>query len=143
MSKQKDRNELNRYGNFIVDAILDKNGHTTHIEVRTSSGNFKFRVDEGTFMFSILKEASTKSDKNPMVKKYHDYIHATIAMIYRFGVSGIPVDFLEELDNLLVKYAERKSKENSHDEKEEKAIIVDMKRDQEMKDELKNNKDGK
>lgn len=143
MSKQKERYELNRYGNFIVEGISDKKGHTTHIEVRTTSGNFKFRVDEGTLMFSIIKDAAMRSNKTPINKNYHDYIHATIATIYRFGVSGIPLDFLEELDHLFVKYTENKSKESSHDEKEEKTIIKEMKRDQEMKDELKNNKNGK
>ena len=55
MSKQKGRNELMRYGNFIIDSITDRSGHMTHIEVRTASNNWKMRFDESTWMFGIMK----------------------------------------------------------------------------------------
>jgi hypothetical protein len=49
MGKQKDRMEMLRLGNFIADGILDKDGHTTFIEIRTASGNWKMRFDESTW----------------------------------------------------------------------------------------------
>ena len=55
MGKQKDRMEVLRLGSFIADGILDKDGHTTFIEIRTASGNWKMRFDESKLRFGIRK----------------------------------------------------------------------------------------
>ena len=144
MSKQKDRKEIMRYGNFIVDSIIDRTGHMTHIEVRASSGNFKFRVDEYTFMFGLLKELSMMDFNKEENKRWFSYIHATIALLYRFGTCGIPVETITDIGKALTKYdnsmSEQKSKEAS--KSEDKESIEEMKREQEMSDELKNIKEN-
>jgi hypothetical protein len=138
MSKQKDRNELMRYGNFIIDGITNKDGHMAFIEVRTVSNNWKMRVDEGTFMFGLLKDASTHSKSNEDYKQMHNYIHATISVIYNFGTSGIPIDMLVDLNALLVKKYEAKIKPTGKEvTKEEQEILDGYKREYEMKEELK------
>ena len=138
MSKQKDRNELMRYGNFIIDSITDRSGHMTHIEVRTASNNWKMRLDDSTFMFGLLRDAASHSQSNEEYKQIHNYIHATISVIYNFGTSGIPIDMLVDLNALLVKKYEAKIKPTGKEvTKEEQEILDGYKREYEMKEELK------
>ena len=138
MSKQKGRNELMRYGNFIIDSITDRSGHMTHIEVRTASNNWKMRLDDSTFMFGLLRDAASHSQSNEEYKQIHNYIHATISVIYNFGTSGIPIDMLVDLNALLVKKYEAKIKPTGKEvTKEEQEILDGYKREYEMKEELK------
>ena len=145
MSKQKGRNELMRYGNFIIDSITDRSGHMTHIEVRTASNNWKMRLDDSTFMFGLLRDAASHSQSNEEYKQMHNYIHASISVLYTFSTSGIPVDMLVELNSLLVKQQEKQLKAvNKKVTKEEQEILDGYKREYQMKEELKKaEKDGK
>ena len=144
MSKQKDRNELMRYGNFIVEGIVDKDGHMAFIEIRAVSNNWKMRVDEGTLMFGLLKDASMHSKENEDYKQMNGYLNSVISVTYTFGTSGIPIEMLVELDKLLTKYykshIEPTSKKIS---KEEKEILDEYRMEYHMKEEFKKSGESK
>ena len=144
MSKQKDRNELMRYGNFIVEGIVDKDGHMTFIEIRAVSNNWKMRVDEGTLMFGLLKDASMHSKDNEGYKQMNGYLNSVISVTYTFGTSGIPIEMLVELDKLLTKYYKSQIEPTSKKiSKEEKEILDEYRMEYHMKEEFKKSGESK
>jgi hypothetical protein len=82
MGKQKDRMEVLRLGSFIADGILDKDGHTTFIEIRTASGNWKMRFDESTWMFGIIKTVFGMNPDKKDTKQWMNYLHAVTNILY-------------------------------------------------------------
>ena len=144
MSKQKDRNELMRYGNFIVEGIVDKNGHMAFIEIRAVSNNWKMRVDEGTLMFGLLKDASMHSKENEDYKQMNGYLNSVISVTYTFGTSGIPIEMLVELDKLLTKFYKSQIEPTSKKiSKEEKEILDEYRMEYHMKEEFKKSGESK
>jgi len=145
MSKNITRKELMRYVNFIVDGICEKNGHMSFIEIRSSSNNWRMRVDESTFMFGLLKDTSKRDPEKQEIKMRNEYIHSLIAILYRFGTSVMPVDFLVEFNKLMIEYQKNHGGDApTITDEEEQKILSDMKREYEIKEELKKyEKDGK
>ena len=139
MSKQNNRQEMMRYGNFIADRIFNKDGHTTFIEIRTSSGNWKMRFDESTWLFGLMKEIVGMNPNKEETPRYKNYIHSVTNILYQFGTCGIPVEMLTNLDKMLNEYIEQTAKNTpSPTEEEEKETLDEMKREYEMRDEIKN-----
>ena len=72
-------------------------------------------------------------------KQWMAYLQSLINVQYQFATSGCPVEVLVEIGKLLLSYQEKVSNEtNQPTEEEEKKTLDDMKRENEMKDELKN-----
>lgn len=139
MGKQKDRMEVLRLGSFIADGILDKDGHTTFIEIRTASGNWKMRFDESTWMFGIMKTVFGMNPDKKDTKQWMNYLHAVTNILYEFGTCGIPIEILPKLDKLIMDYIDEISKNAKQPtDSEEKETLDDMKREYDMRDELKN-----
>ena len=103
------------------------------------------RLDDSTFMFGLLRDAASHSQSNEEYKQIHNYIHASISVLYTFSTSGIPVDMLVELNSLLVKQQDKQLKAVSKKvTKEEQEILDGYNREYQMKEELKKaEKDGK
>ena len=133
-----------RYGNFIVEGIVDKNGHMAFIEIRAVSNNWKMRVDEGTLMFGLLKDASMHSKENEDYKQMNGYLNSVISVTYTFGTSGIPIEMLVELDKLLTKYYKSQIEPTSKKiSKEEKEILDEYRMEYHMKEEFKKSGESK
>ena len=114
------------------------------IEIRAVSNNWKMRVDEGTLMFGLLKDASMHSKENEDYKQMNGYLNSVISVTYTFGTSGIPIEMLVELDKLLTKYyksqIEPTSKKISNEEKE---ILDEYRMEYHMKEEFKKSGESK
>ena len=141
----KDRYKmLLRYGNFIIEGRVDVVGRMTHIIVRTSSGNWKMRIGDDTFMFGLIKSISLMNPGKEERKIWDGYMHSVLNIIYQFGVSGIPVEIMRGIYDL-VNENNNKSVKSSRktNAKDEKAALAELRTDEEMKQELINlDKDG-
>ena len=144
MSKKNNREELLRLGNFKIEGIRDVFGHQTLMQIRTTSGNWITKIDESTFMFGLVKSIIGMAANKTETKQWMDYLQSLINVQYQFATSGCPVEVLVEIGKLLLSYQEKVSNEtNQPTEEEEKKTIDDMKREKEMKDELKNIEESK
>ena len=78
-------------------------------------------------------------------KQWMTYLQSLINVQYQFSTSGCPVEVLVEIGKLLLSYQEKISSEaNKPTEEEEKETLDEMKREYEMRDEIKNiEKNGK
>ena len=139
MSKKNNREELLRLGNFKIEGIRDVFGHQTLMQIRTTSGNWITKIDESTFMFGLVKSIIGMAANKTETKQWMAYLQSLINVQYQFATSGCPVEVLVEIGKLLLSYQEKVSNEtNQPTEEEEKKTLDDMKRENEMKDELKN-----
>jgi hypothetical protein len=145
MSKKNNREELLRLGNFKIEGIRDVFGHQTLMQIRTTSGNWITKIDESTFMFGLVKSIIGMAANKTETKQWMAYLQSLINVQYQFATSGCPVEILYELGKMLISYSEKQSKESKNPtKKQEKETIADMKREYEMKEELKNiDKNGK
>ena len=139
MSKKTNRQELLRLGNFTIFGVRDVFGHQTMMEICSASKNWITRFDESTFMFGLIKSIVGMSPEKIETKQWMAYLKSLINVQYQFATSGCPVEVLVEIGKLLLSYQEKVSNEtNQPTEEEEKKTLDDMKRENEMKDELKN-----
>lgn len=145
MSKKTNRQELLRLGNFTIFGVRDTFGHQTMMEICAVSRNWISRFDESTFMFGLIKSIVGMSPEKIETKQWMAYLKSLINVEYQFAISGCPVEILYELGKMLISYSEKQSKESKNPtKKQEKETIADMKREYEMKEELKNiDKNGK
>ena len=139
MSKKNNREELLRLGNFAIYGVKDAFGHQTMMEICAVSRNWISRFDESTFMFGLVKIIIGMAANKTETKQWMAYLQSLINVQYQFATSGCPVEVLVEIGKLLLSYQEKVSNEtNQPTEEEEKKTLDDMKREQEMRDELKN-----
>ena len=145
MRKKTNRQELLRLGNFTIFGVRDVFGHQTMMEICSASKNWITRFDESTFMFGIIKSVIGMKEDSTETKQWMAYLKSLINVEYQFAISGCPVEILYELGKMLISYSEKQSKESKNPtKKQEKETIADMKREYEMKEELKNiDKNGK
>ena len=145
MSKKTNRQELLRLGNFTIFGVRDVFGHQTMMEICAVSRNWISRFDESTFMFGLIKSIVGMSPEKIETKQWMTYLQSLINVQYQFSTSGCPVEILVEIGKLLLSYQEKVASEaNKPTEEEEKKTLDDMKREYEMKEELKNiDKNGK
>ena len=145
MSKKNNREELLRLGNFKIEGIRDVFGHQTLMQIRTTSGNWITKIDESTFMFGLVKSIIGMAANKTETKQWMTYLQSLINVQYQFSTSGCPVEVLVEIGKLLLSYQEKISSEaNKPTEEEEKETLDEMKREYEMRDEIKNiEKNGK
>ena len=72
-------------------------------------------------------------------KQWMNYLHAVTNILYQFGTCGIPIEILPKLDKLIMDYIDEISKNAKQPtDSEEKETLDDMKREYDMRDELKN-----
>ena len=139
MSKKNNREDLLRLGNFAIYGVKDAFGHQTMMEICAVSRNWISRFDESTFMFGLVKIIIGMAANKTETKQWMAYLQSLINVQYQFATSGCPVEVLVEIGKLLLSYQEKVSNEtNQPTEEEEKKTLDDMKREQEMRDELKN-----
>lgn len=139
MSKKNNREELLRLGNFAIYGVRDAFGHQTMMEICAVSRNWISRFDESTFMFGLIKSIVGMSPEKTETKQWMTYLQSLINVQYQFSTSGCPVEVLVEIGKLLLSYQEKIAKESKQPtEEEEKKTLDDMKREHEMRDELKN-----
>jgi hypothetical protein len=96
-------------------------------------------------MFGLVKSIIGMAANKTETKQWMAYLQSLINVQYQFATSGCPVEILYELGKMLISYSEKQSKESKNPtKKQEKETIADMKREYEMKEELKNiDKNGK
>ena len=139
MSRKENREELLRLGNFKFEGIMDVFGHMSIMEIHSVSGNWRTKIDDGTFMFGLVKSIFGMNPDKEDTKQWMNYLHSLVNVEYRFATSGCPVDVLVQLGKMLIEYEEKIARESKKPtKKEEKETLSEMKREQEMKDELKN-----
>ena len=145
MRKKTNRQELLRLGNFTIFGVRDVLGHQTMMEICSASKNWITRFDESTFMFGLIKSIVGMSPEKIETKQWMTYLQSLINVQYQFSTSGCPVEVLVEIGKLLLSYQEKISSEaNKPTEEEEKETLDEMKREYEMRDEIKNiEKNGK
>ena len=115
------------------------------IEIKTTSGNWSMKIGDDTFMFGLIKSIFHKSPNNQERKKFDDYLHSVISILYNFGTSSIPIEVLVDIDKSISLYMEKLAKKSHIPTKEEENKYIDeAKKENEMKEELKKQKkDGK
>ena len=139
MSKKNNREELLRLGNFAIYGVKDAFGHQKMMEICAVSRNWISRFDESTFMFGLIKSIVGMSPEKIETKQWMTYLQSLINVQYQFSTSGCPVEVLVEIGKLLLSYQEKISSEaNKPTEEEEKETLDEMKREYEMRDEIKN-----
>lgn len=138
MNKNK-RTEIMRLGNFTVYGVKDIFGHQTMMEICAVSKNWMMRIDEGTFMFGIIKSVMGMAEGTDETKSWYAYLQSLIHVEYQFGTCGVPVDILMEIGKMLMDYAEKQAQEvKKLRKKDEKETLSDLRREVEMKEELQN-----
>jgi hypothetical protein len=138
MAKKDKTEELIRLGNFTIYGIRDAYGHQTMMDIRSASKNWLMRFDESTFMFGLIKSVVGMNPNKTETKQWYSYLQALVNVEYQFGTGGVAVEILVEIGKMLISYAGKQAKEaKSPTKKQEKETLADMKREYEMKEELK------
>ena len=138
MSKKDNREELLRLGNFKIEGIRDVFGHQTLMQIRTTSGNWITKIDESTWMFGIIKTIVGMSKEESDRELWSNYVQSVLNVVYQFCICGIPINTLSDILNVLEVYSERAAKlAKSPTAKEEREIIKKMRKEQKMKDNIR------
>ena len=133
------REELIRLGNFTIYGLRDAFGHLSKMSVTCVGSHWTTIFDDDTTAYRWLKEFIGMSDTNVNYNEYEYNIYRWL----RFLETNVPcinfgkyydlmMDALNEYNNILEEFL------NKPTEEEEKKTLDDMKREQEMRDELKN-----